>query len=88
MFLLHLLKPDLFLLIAVPCLAFAFWTKWNVEKAQFERRNPFGLTEFDSFTQAKLQRYAWGASSGAATILYWIGGITLFCHIFMAAFGH
>jgi hypothetical protein len=88
MFLLHLLEPDIFLVIAVPCLGFAFWTKWNVEKQQFERRNAFGLTEFDSFTQAKLQRYKWGAFSGGAAILNWIGGIALFCHVFMAAFAH
>jgi len=88
MFLLHLLKPDLFLLIAIPSLIVWFKIDWTVNKRRFDRSSAFGPELFDTYTQLRIANAVEMPSMLLAWILKWIGFITLFCHVFMAFFAY
>src|SRR5476651_2111826 len=88
MFILHLFKPDLFLVIAVVCLAIWFGVDWKVSSRRFNRTNEFGTQLFDTYTNLRITNAAEKSAMGAVWILKWVGFITLFCHVFMALFSH
>lgn len=88
MFLLHLLKPDLFLVIAAVCLGIWFKVDWTVGARRFNRTNELGTQLFDTYTNLRLTNAAEKSAMGLATILKWVGSLALFGHVFMALLSH